>query len=121
MRKKLLSGIVMFCLFFSMSSFAWAGSVLGRPELSTFAEIFGLVDFLALMYFLHKVYHAIFHVIYIGGIVAMFKELLATWIIAAIIMQIPYNMYLSGSITGAYVVLTVILLLPFVFARKNKG
>ena len=103
-----------------MLSVAWAGDVLNRPELSTFAEIFGLIAFLVLMYVLHKIYHAIFHVIYFG-IVAIFKELLAIWFISAIIMQIPYKMYISGNVTGAYVVLTVIVLLPFIFARKNKG
>ena len=120
MRNKVFTSF--FIVFFLLSIFgaAWAGDILKRPELSTFAEIFGLVDFLVLMYVLHKIYHAIFHVIYFG-IGAMFKELLATWIIAAIIMQIPYNLYIKGSITGAYVVLVVILILPIIFAFKKKG
>ena len=49
-----------------MLGVAWAGDILNRPELSTFTEIFGLVAFVVLMYVLHKIDHAIFHVIHFG-------------------------------------------------------
>ena len=88
--------------------------------METFALLIAFINVIIVAYALSRLYHSIFHVIYLGGIGAMFKEAGYTLIISIIIVWCIPEMIMEWGPTGQLIYQIVFFIVAVGLIGKTK-